>query len=113
MKKMWCIAKIDSEYQRRMFRILKLYSEDYNPKYPIICFDEKQKYLISDLKENIPMKPGISGKYDYTYKITGSTNIFVAVDFNGGKRDIMVTDRRTKKDFAMYITFGGQCVSKC
>jgi hypothetical protein len=103
MKKMWCIAKIDSEYQRRMFRILKLYSEDYNPKYPIICFDEKQKYLISDLKENIPMKPGISGKYDYTYKVTGSTNIFVAVDFNGGKRDIMVTDRRTKKDFAMYI----------
>ena len=103
MKKMWCIAKIDSEYRERMYRILKLYSEDYNPEYPIICFDEKQKYFISDLKEKIPMKPGISEKYDYTYKVTGFANIFVAVDFNGGKRDIMVTDRRTKKDFAMYI----------
>jgi hypothetical protein len=33
----------------------------------------------------------------------GTANIFVAVDFKGGKRDILVTDRRTKKDFAMYI----------
>ena len=100
---MWCIAEIDEEYRKRMYRILKLYFEEYNPKYPIICFDEKQKYFISDLKKKIPMKPGVSEKYDYTYKVTGQANIFVAVDFKGGKRDIMVTDRRTKKDFAMYI----------
>jgi len=100
---MWCIAEIDAEYRNRMYRILKLYCEDYNPEHPIICFDEKQKYFISDLKEKIPMNPGVYEKYDYTYKVRGSANIFVAVDFNGGKRDIMVTDRRTKKDFAMYI----------
>ncbi|MDR0771633.1 MAG: transposase [Candidatus Peribacteria bacterium] len=28
---------------------------------------------------------------------------FVVVDFNGGKRDMTVTDRRTKADFAHYI----------
>ena len=103
MKKMWCIEKIDEEYRKRMYTILRLYSEDYDSNYPIICFDEKHKPLISNLREKIPMRPGISEKYDYSYKRKGSANIFVAVDFNGGKRDIMVTNRRTKKDFAMYI----------
>ncbi|WP_211263751.1 transposase, partial [Methanobrevibacter cuticularis] len=100
---MWYIAKIDTEYRKRMYRILKLYSEEYDPQYPIICFDEKHKYFIHDLKTKIPMKPGSPEKHDYTYKIRGSANIFVAVDFKGGKRDITVTDRRTKKDFALYI----------
>lgn len=100
---MWCIAEIDEEYRKRMYRILKLYFEEYDPEYPIICFDEKQKYFIEDLKTKIPMKPGSPEKYDYTYKVTGQANIFVAVDFKGGVRDISVTDRRTKKDFALYM----------
>ena len=100
---MWCIEKINEEYRRRMYTILKLYFEDYDPKYPIVCFDEKHKPLISDTVNRIPMKPGSPEKYDYQYKRNGTANIFVAVDFNGGKRDITVTDRRTKKDFALYI----------
>lgn len=49
------------------------------------------------------MKPGSPEKYDYQYERNGTANIFVAVDFKGGKRDITVTDRRTQKDFAHYI----------
>jgi len=60
MKKMWCIEEMDDEYRERMYAILRLYSEDYNPYYPIICFDEKNKPLINDLRDNIPMQPGIS-----------------------------------------------------
>jgi hypothetical protein len=86
-----------------MYRILNLYSEDYNPKYPVICFDEKHKPLIGDINERIPIKLGSPEKYDYQYKRNGVANIFVAVDFKGGKRDITVTDRRTKSDFAHYI----------
>ncbi|KZX15717.1 hypothetical protein MBCUT_13280 [Methanobrevibacter cuticularis] len=100
---MWCIAEIDAEYRKKMYKVLNLYEEEYNLKYPVICFDEKQKYFISDVKTKIPMKPGSPEKYDYTYKINGSANIFVAVDFKGGVRDITVTDRRTKSDFAHYI----------
>ena len=103
MKEMWCVEEIDSEYQKRMDKVLNLYSEDYDPKYPIICFDEKHKHLIGDIKPRIPMTPGSLEKYDYSYSRNGTANIFVAVDFKGGKRDIMVTDRRTKKDFALYI----------
>jgi len=42
---MWCIAEIDAEYRRKMYKVLDLYEEEYNPKYPVICFDEKQKYF--------------------------------------------------------------------
>jgi len=100
---MWCITKIDDEYRKNMYNVLKLYSEEYNPKYPVICLDEKHKPLIEDTKIKIPMKAGSPEKYDYQYKRNGTANIFVAVDFKGGIRDITVTDRRTKKDFAHYI----------
>jgi hypothetical protein len=102
---MWCISEINEEYRKRMFKLLELYSEEYDPKYPIICLDEKHKQLIDDLKSKIPMKIGSPEKYDYSYKRNGTANIFVAVDFKGGKRDITVTDRRTKKDFALYIKY--------
>jgi hypothetical protein len=81
---MWCIKEIDEEYHKIMYTILKLYNEEYDPKYPIICFDEKHKPLIGDIIEKIPMKPGKSEKYDYQYKRNGVTNIFVAVGFNKG-----------------------------
>ena len=92
MKKMWCIQEIDDEYRRRMYTIFRLYSEPYDPFYPIICFDEKNKNLIGDLIDKIPMKHGSSEKYDYSYSRNGTANIFVAVDFKGGIRDIMVTE---------------------
>jgi hypothetical protein len=37
------------------------------------------------------------------YKRKGKANIFVAVDFKGGERDVTVTDRRTKKDIRRII----------
>jgi len=86
-----------------MYDILDLYQEKYDPKRPVVGFDEKPKQLIGDAREKIPMKPGSPEKYDYEYKRNGKANVFVAVDFKGGKRDVKVTDNRTKKDFALYM----------
>ena len=86
-----------------MYTILKLYFEDYNPKYPVICLDEKHRPLIGNVRTKIPMTPGNPEKYDYQYKRNVTANISVAVDFKGGTKDITVTDRRTKRDFALYI----------
>lgn len=86
-----------------MYDILDLYHEEYDPKRPVVGFDEKPKQLIGDARETIPMKPGSPEKYDYEYKRNGKANIFIAVDFKGGKRNVKVTDNRTKKDFALYM----------
>jgi len=100
---MWCIAEIDKKYRTCMYDLLGLYEEPYDFKRPVICLDEKPKQLLGDKRKPIPIKEGSPEKYDYEYKRNGKANIFVAVDFKGGTRDVTVTDRRTKKDFALYI----------
>ncbi len=100
---MWCIETIDSEYRKRMYDILDLYEEDYDPKRPIICLDEKPIQIIEDKRKPIPMKPGSPEKYDYEYIRNGTANIFVAVEFKAGKRITQVTERRTMIDFAQFM----------
>ena len=100
---MWCIQTIDSEYRKRMYDVLNLYEEDYDPKRPLICLDEKPKQLIEDKRKPIPMKPGSPEKYDYEYIRNGTANIFVAVEFKAGKRVTQVTKSRTMVDFAQFM----------
>jgi len=102
---MWCIQTIDSEYRTRMYDILNLYEEDYDPKKPLICLDEKPKQLLRDKRITIPMKSGYSEKYDYEYVRNGTANIFMAVEFKAGKRVTQVTKRRTMTDFAQFVKF--------
>jgi hypothetical protein len=100
---MWCIETIDSEFRKRMYNVLDLYEEDYDPKRPIVCLDEKPKQLLEDKRKPIPIKPGSPEKYDYEYIRNGVANIFVAVEFKAGKRVTQVTERRTMIDFAQFM----------
>lgn len=100
---MWCIQRIDPEYRKRMYDVLDLYEEKYDPKRPVICLDEKAKQIIADKIMPIPMKPGCSEMYDYEYIRNGTANIFVAVDFKAGKRVTKVTKNRTMLDFAHFM----------
>jgi hypothetical protein len=86
-----------------MYDVLDLYEEDYDPKRPLICLDEKPKQLISDKRTPIPIKPGSPEKYDYEYVRNGTANIFLAVEFKAGKRVTQVTQRRTRMDFAEFV----------
>jgi hypothetical protein len=97
------MAKITKEYRERMYRILDLYEEKYNRKYPVVCVDEKSCQLLEEARKPIPLKEGSTAKYDYEYKRKGAGNIFVAVEAKAGKHFLSVTERRTKKDFACFI----------
>ena len=100
---MWCIQTIDAEYRKRMYDVLDLYEEKYDPESPLICFDEKPKQLLGDKRMPIPMKPGSPEKYDYEYIRNGTANVFMAVEFKAGKRVTQVTKRRTMVDFAQFM----------
>jgi hypothetical protein len=100
---MWCIQTIDAEYRERMYDVLDLYEEEYDPEHPLVCFDEKPKQLVGDKRMSIPMKPGNPEKYDYEYVRNGTANIFMAVEFKAGKRLTQVTKRRTRVDFAQFV----------
>lgn len=100
---MWCIQEITEEYKTRMYRLLDLYKEPYDPMQPVVCMDEKSKQLLEDSRSPIKAKPGKPEKYDYEYKRNGTCNIFVAVVPKGGIHLVKITERRTKEDFAYFI----------
>lgn len=100
---MWCIQRITPEYRGRMYDILDLYAEPYDPKKPTVGVDEKPKPLHGEKRAPIPMKQGSPERYDYEYVRNGKANIFVATEPKGGKRITKVTDRRTKIDFAEFM----------
>jgi hypothetical protein len=100
---MWCIQQITPDYRERMYRVLDLYKQDYDPMYPLVCMDEKSKQLLEDIRQPIKAKPGSLEKYDYEYKRKGTCNIFVAIAPAAGKRCVKVTDTRTKADFAYFV----------
>ena len=100
---MWCIQVITDEYRTRMYRLLELYKEPYDPLQPVLCMDEKSKQLLEDSRKPIRARPGKLEKYDYEYKRNGTCNIFVAVVPQGGIHIVKITDRRTKEDFAYFI----------
>ena len=100
---MWCIGRLTPEFVKRMYDILDLYEEEYDPKKPVVGVDEKLKELHQETRPALPMKPGSPEKFDYEYVRNGSANIFMAVEPKGKRRTTEVTNRRTKVDFALFM----------
>lgn len=85
--------------------MLEVYKRPYDPMHPVVCLDETSKQLIGEAVVPVPVSPGQVAKYDYEYVRNGVANIFMVFEPLAGKRDVEVTERRTKKDWA-------QCVRK-
>jgi len=80
--------------------VLDLYAELYDVAYPVVCFDELPVQLIGETRTPIPMAPGRPARMDYEYTRHGTCNVFVAVEPKRGRRQLTVTARRTRVDFA-------------
>ena len=83
-----------------MEEILEIYKRKYDPEYPLICFDESSKQQIQEVIASIPMEPGKPERYDSEYKRNGVSNLFMIFEPFAGKRHVLVTEQRTKKDWA-------------
>jgi len=80
--------------------ILEVYQRPYDPARPVVCLDETSKQLISEKTTPIPVVPGEAARYDYEYAREGVANLFMLFAPLAGQRDVRVTERRTKKDYA-------------
>lgn len=85
--------------------VLDVYHRPYDPERPVVCMDECSKQLIGEVREPLPPKPGQVAKYDSEYERRGTANVFMAVEPLAGKRDVLVTDRRTRVDWAHFVQF--------
>lgn len=92
-----------SEFIWRMEDVLDLYEKPYDPKHPVICFDERPCQLIGDAIIPIPIKPGSPKKEHYEYIRNGTCCVFLAFEPLAGKRLICVKERRTMVDYADFM----------
>jgi len=86
-----------------MEEILHLYRLPYDPKRPVICFDEVPYRLVADRLEPEPMRPGVPAKEDYTYQRLGVWNLLVAFHPALGQRRLELHKRRTAKDYTAFM----------
>ena len=80
--------------------VLDLYEEPYDPKRPVVCFDEMPYQMVAETCIPIPAKPGRVARYDYEYERRGTVNIFAFFEPKASWRHLDVTERRTAVDFA-------------
>jgi len=100
---MWCIGELTQEYRRRMYELLALYAQPFDPREPVVCIDEKSLQLVGHSRAPLSMQSGVIAKDDYEYVRNGTSNLFVAVEPKAGQRVVSVTERRGKVDFVEFI----------
>ena len=88
-----------------MEHLLALYHKPYDPKRPLVCFDEKSTQLLAHITDPRLLKPGRALRQDYEYKRNGTRNLFLFVEPKAGARHVLVTQRRTKRDFAFGMRY--------
>jgi hypothetical protein len=80
--------------------VLDLYAEPYDPRRPVVCFDETSTQLLSEPRPALPAKPGRPRRQDYEYRREGTRNLFLTCEPLRGWRHVAITQRRTQQDFA-------------
>jgi hypothetical protein len=86
LKKTWCLGEINAAFLAQMERLLWLYSLPLNPRFPVMCFDERPCFLISDTVAALAMKAGQLRKEHYEYAKHGSYALLAAIEPKTGRR---------------------------
>ncbi len=80
--------------------VLSVYAEEHDPAWPVVCFDELPYQLVDDARPALPAQPGVARREDYEYVRRGTCNLFGCFEPHTGRRQVVVTERRTALDFA-------------
>jgi transposase len=83
--------------------VLDVYKRPADPSRPLVCMDEAARQLIGETRVPLAAKPGEVLREDYEYVRNGVANFFMFFAPLEGKRQVKVTQRRTKKDWALVV----------
>lgn len=83
--------------------VLDVYQRPYDPRFPQVCLDETSKQLLGEVRAALPAAPGRVRKEDSEYTREGVVNLFLWCEPLANRRQVIVTDRRTKVDWAHVI----------
>jgi len=104
LKEQWVLPpKANAGFVAAMEDVLEVYTRPYDPKRPVVCFDEASKQLVADVTPPLPAQPGRPARIDYEYERCGTANLFMLFEPLAGRRRVKVTQRRTAVDYAQAI----------
>ena len=83
-----------------MEEILDLYEELYDPKRPVVCFDERPCQLLAEVRDPLPIAPGKAKRFDSEYERKGTAHVLLAFEPLKGRREMRGTEHRRKQEFA-------------
>ena len=100
----WCLAPTaDPEFVWHMEDILDVYHCPYDPQRPVVCLDETSRQLLGQVRAPLPTPPGYPARHDPEYVRSGVVNLFLVPEPLRGWRSVLVSDQRTRRDFAAGI----------
>jgi len=80
--------------------VLEVYTRPYDPQRPQVCLDETSRQLLAQVSLPLTVAPGQPVREDYEYERRGVCNLFLVCEPLRGWRDVMVSARRTRIDWA-------------
>jgi len=104
-RKKWVIPSVGAEFVWRMEDVLDVYALPYDPKRPVVCFDESPVQLIAETRKPLPPRPGQPERFDYEYKRNGTRNLFFFFQPLAGWRHVLIREHRTRVDYAYAMRY--------
>jgi hypothetical protein len=101
LSKKWCTPEANAEYVAKMEDVLDVYQRPYDPLDPVVCINETNKQLLKEICQ--PAEQPEKG--DLEYERNGVVNVFMIFEPLAGKRETIVTETRSKIDFAKVLKY--------
>jgi hypothetical protein len=83
--------------------VIQTYMLPYDPRRPVVCFDEASEQLFGEVRPPEPARRGAPARVDYEYERKGVCCQLVMCEPLRGWRHVTVTQRRTRQDYAHCI----------
>jgi hypothetical protein len=80
--------------------VLDVYTRPYDPARPQICLDETSRQVLAETRAALPTAPGRPARHDPEYARDGVVNVFLVGEPLRGWRQVRISERRTRLDWA-------------
>jgi hypothetical protein len=94
---------MNGEFLARMERLLWLYQQALDARFPVVCFDERPCFLIGEAVAAQAMQSGKVARQHYAYEKLGSCALLAAIEPLTGKRVAQIFEHRRKREYALFL----------
>ncbi len=104
LRRYWCIPpKASGDFVAAMEDVLDQYQREFTEDEVLAVMDETSRQQRRETRVPRPARPGDPAIHDFGYERNGTANLFMLFAPLLGWREVKVTDRRTRRDWARVI----------